>query len=161
LNCASPVSRWPDAAHPLIFGVQGVKSAGPFGSEPASLFFVHTNQHWDGYIGVVVNLDFGLVLVEAMQATYVLLQCTLPGNRRIRSKEPASLGEKWINGNRLFSSQMILNHLIPQRQEYPRLAPNFLSIFRFYSLEGMAVHHTCRPIAGLAALTFHRMAPDS
>ena len=44
--------------------------------------FVHTKQHWDGYIGVVVNLDFGLVLVEAMQAAHVLLERTFLRNRR-------------------------------------------------------------------------------
>src|SRR6516162_10077931 len=48
--------------------------------------FVHTNQHGDGYIRVVVNLDFGLVLVEAMQAAHVLLERTSPRNRCDKEK---------------------------------------------------------------------------
>ena len=37
-------------------------------------------------MGVVVNLDFGLVLVEAMQAAHVLLERTFPRNRRDKEK---------------------------------------------------------------------------
>jgi hypothetical protein len=57
--------------------------------------FVHTNQHWDGYIGVVVNLDFGFVLVEAMQA-HVLLKRTFIELVPNKPKLPASdfLGAK-------------------------------------------------------------------
>src|SRR5215467_6560794 len=47
---------------------------------------VHTNQHWDGYIGVVINLDLRLVIVEAMQAAHVLLQRAFPRNRSHKEK---------------------------------------------------------------------------
>src|SRR5262249_36476720 len=54
----------------------------------------HTNQHWDGDIGVVINLDFCLVLVEAMKAAHVLLQRAFPGNRRHKEQriQPSVVG---------------------------------------------------------------------
>jgi len=50
--------------------------------------------------------------------------------------------------------QMILNHLIRQRLEYPRLAPDSLSIFRFRGMDSPPVHYPRRRIARLAALPF-------
>ena len=47
---------------------------------------VHAGKHGDGYIRIVINLDFALVLVQAMQAPYVLLQRAFPRNRCYEQK---------------------------------------------------------------------------
>ena len=53
-----------------------------------------------------------------------------------------------------FASQMILNHFICQGLEYPRLAPDFLPILWFCSMDGVPIHLTCWQISRLAALPF-------
>jgi len=52
----------------------------------ASRFLYMRAQHGDGYIRVIINLDFALVFVETMQAAYVLLQRTFPRDRRHKQK---------------------------------------------------------------------------
>lgn len=59
-------AKWQNRAQ--FFGVRDFRFRNciPKSRVPCHPLFVHTNQHWEGYIGAVVNLDFGLVLVEAM-----------------------------------------------------------------------------------------------
>src|SRR6266550_7554051 len=53
---------------------------------PCKTLLVHASQHRYHHIRIVVDVDFALVVVEAMQAAHVLLQSTFPRNRHCEKK---------------------------------------------------------------------------